>query len=191
MTERELVERDLRASFGATIERRVDRQLHSNVHPIICSDFFSEASSECREMYVAGHYYGCISLVQSVAEGLAKFIAGKNNLASKYSRDKSGVYQEERVGKLVEAGFISANLEKAFMAIVGTDRDQIHHMNRNVETDNEKLEARAREVLCALYEIESEIFAYTNTPGEGITPLNPQYWPKPDDDGIAVVRIRT
>ena len=38
--------------------------------------FFSAASSQCRDAFIDGHYHGCISLAQALAEGLSSYLGG-------------------------------------------------------------------------------------------------------------------
>ncbi|HUY36469.1 MAG TPA: hypothetical protein VMV69_27275 [Pirellulales bacterium] len=73
-------EHSLRQDFELTLANRIDRSRRTRVHPAIPSGYFSVASTECRDVFVDGHFYGCITLVQSVAEGLAKFLATNNGI---------------------------------------------------------------------------------------------------------------
>lgn len=57
-----------------------------------------------------------------------------------------------RISKLHKRGFISAEARAAFKRIWSDDRNIYHHLNENIETDPEKLEARAEECVKALYE---------------------------------------
>jgi hypothetical protein len=41
---------------------RAERAARTEVHGVIPNHFFSAASSECRDAFIDGHYYGCISL---------------------------------------------------------------------------------------------------------------------------------
>ncbi|MFZ0957012.1 MAG: hypothetical protein WAN60_11770, partial [Candidatus Sulfotelmatobacter sp.] len=52
-------------------EQRVARAQRVNVHRIIPHVWFDAASTECRDLFRDGHFYGCVCLSQSVAEGLA------------------------------------------------------------------------------------------------------------------------
>jgi hypothetical protein len=47
-------EQTLFGRFDATFDRQVQRHVRAKVHNIIPLDFFSAASAECKEMYVAG-----------------------------------------------------------------------------------------------------------------------------------------
>jgi len=65
------------------------------------------------------------------------------------------------------------------------DRNTFHHLNRDIPVKNEDLEKRAEECVNALFEIESELFAYSSTDGK-IIPKNVAYWPKADEDHLEV-----
>ena len=158
--------------------RQTERHLRAKVHDIIPHEFFSATSAECKEMYVTGCFYGCITLCQSVAEGLAKFLAEKSNV-----RVKNGF--TARVGRLKQEGVISDMAADAFDTVHSDDRDAFHHLNNNIEQDHEKLERRALECLDALYTVESEVFAYDFHEGR-IKPKNEKYWPKEGEDSLLV-----
>ena len=121
-------------------------------------------------MFVAGSFYGCISLAQAVGEALSKFVAEKNKVRL---RKDYGT----RVARLREAGVISSACKTAFQSLHGKDRDDYHHLNKNVEQDCRKLEARAEGCLAALHSIESEVFQFERKE-RAILPRFPQYWPK-------------
>ena len=158
--------------------RQTERHLRAKVHDIIPHEFFSATSAECKEMYVTGCFYGCITLCQSVAEGLSKFLAEKNNV-----RVRSGF--TARVGRLKQEGVISDTAADAFRAVHSDDRDAFHHLNNDVEQDHGKLERRALECLDALYTVESEVFAYDLHEGR-IKPKHEKYWPKEGEDSLLV-----
>lgn len=172
------MEQTLRDVFNATIDHQVERSLRARVHSIIPLAFFSAASTECKELYVTGRFYGCITLCQSVAEGLSKFLAEKNTM-----RVKKGF--SDRVRRLKRAGFLSGTAANAFGTIHGRDRNDFHHLNKDIEQDYRKLEARAIECLNALHAVEAEVFAYDVYNGN-IAPKNKKYWPSPDEGTVDV-----
>jgi hypothetical protein len=43
-------------------EERAARAARTSVHGVIPAQFFAAASSECRNVFIDGHYYACISL---------------------------------------------------------------------------------------------------------------------------------
>ena len=167
--EANLAEETLRDHFDLTIDRQVQRHIRAKVYGIIPLDFFSAASAECKNMYVAGSFYGCITLCQSVAEGLSKFLAEKNDIPVKK------VFTD-RIGRLSNDGVISDTAADAFNAVHGKDRNDFHHLNKDIEQDNQKLDERALECLDALFTVESEVFA-CDMPDGRIQPKNEKYWP--------------
>jgi hypothetical protein len=143
-SENEQVEVLLRSIFDGELKGRVQRYLRVKVHPVIPHEFFSAASSECRDMFVAGNFYGSISLAQAVSEGLARFIAEKKGLpvAKEHGR-QINILQEDRGNSA-----ISGSVYSAFRRIRGRpreDRNDFHHLNKNVEQDYAALEKRAEE----------------------------------------------
>jgi len=133
-------------------------------------------------MFVAGHYYGCICLVQSVAEGLARFIAEKNGM-----RPPRGF--ETNVEKLRKRHLISQDVADALLSIHGKDRNDFHHLNKKIEQDHRKLEARAEECLQGLLRVESEVFAFEYGDDGTINVKHRKYWDI-DSDGNAFVYVR-
>ena len=136
-------------------------------------------SSEPGKMYVTGCFYGCITLCQSVAKGLSKFPVAKNSV-----RVKNGF--TARVGRLKTEGVISELAANAFDSVHSDDRDAFHHLNNDIEQDQEKLERRALECLDALYTVESEVFAYDIVHEGRIKPKHEQYWPREGEDSLLV-----
>src|SRR5687767_9937121 len=131
-TEKEYREENLRTSFELSLPRQVDRSLRAQVHSIIGNEYFSVASRECYDMFVTGHFYGCITLCQSVAEGLARFIAERSGMRP------PGEF-EENVATLRKRNLISEDVCKALLAIHGKDRNDFHHLNKEIERDYKKL----------------------------------------------------
>lgn len=179
-----MIESLLRSEFEASLPGRVDRYARSRVHPIIPNDFFAAASSECRNLFVAGDFYGCITLAQSVGEGLARFLAEKNGLpvAKEYAAQVN-ILQKDRSSPV-----ISPAAFQAFRSLHGHpsgDRNDFHHLNADVEQDRLELDARAAACIECLYTIESEVFAVDVIDGM-INPRHAKYWPSDGSDSIAV-----
>ena len=160
--EANLAKQTLRGRFESTIDRQVQRHIRAKVHGIIPLHFFFAASAECKDMYVAGSFYGCITLCQSVAEGLSKFLAEKNLV-----HVKKGFTC--RISRLRSARVISGTAVDAFNTVHGEDRNDFHHLNKEIERDYRKLEERALECLDALFTVESEVFPY-DTPDGRVQP---------------------
>lgn len=172
-------------------EQRVARVLRVKAHRIIPHLWFDAASTECRDLFRDGHFYGCICLSQSVAEGLAKFIlevhqakVGKSGRPIESCKSPlSGRSLFKRLKKLKEGTYngrpmcaLSEKCLSAFENIEGGDRDDFHHLNKGVLTDHEKLERRAEQCVTALYDIESELFAFDVESDGSVTPHQRQYW---------------
>ena len=166
---------------AAQFENRLQRRLATRIHQVIPSEWFAPASSECRDLYVDGHYYGCISLCQAVAEGLAKFLLAKNDLP------EAGQHKQ-RCLLLRKKGVISEVTRLAFICIEGDDRNAIHHLNRDVPQDHDALKRRAEECVDALYAIEKGVFAYGFGAAGTLELHHPEYWTV--DGQLARVFIR-
>ncbi len=172
-------------------EQRVARAQRVNVHRIIPHVWFDAASTECRDLFRDGHFYGCVCLSQSVAEGLARFILEVHR--AKIGKQKRPIEQCKKPAtgkplidmlKKLSGGTrngqpmnaLSDKCLEAFDCIGGGDRDDFHHLNKSVPTELEKLEKRAEECVTALYDIESELFGFDITNGV-LSPFQSQYWP--------------
>jgi hypothetical protein len=163
----------------ARLAGRADRAARTSVHGMIPGDFFAAASSECRDVFIDGHYYACISLSQAVAEGLAHFLGSFHKVGAKNDPAK-------RVQRLHAKGALSEKALQAFLRIWGNDRNTFHHLNPDIVTDHQALERRAEECVNALLEIESEVFAFDFVDGGKIAPKHPEYWPRTGPENMKV-----
>ncbi len=161
------VEDSIRQEFEGTLPHRVARYLQVKPHPIIPYEHFSAASTECSLLFRDGHFYGCISLTQSVAEALVRFLCQRNSCRPAKEFKKN-------VNKLSVRNFISDELKESFLKI-WEKRDDYHHLNPNVKADRQALEELAREKARLLTEVESEVFRFTVTDGK-LIPKYPKYW---------------
>jgi hypothetical protein len=157
----------LKQMFELTLDARTERWCEIKPHNIIPNSHFAAVSAECYELYRDGHFYGAISLSQSVAEALLRFLCEKNGIEPDEER------YWENIKKLKKFG-IDEELLKLFKAIRQA-RNDYHHLNPAIETDVQASGALAKEKLQTLQAIESEIFAYTTNEGK-INPAHPQYW---------------
>ncbi len=162
----------------ARLTARADRAQRTRVHSVIPGEFFAAASSECRDVFIDGHFYACISLSQAVAEGLTRYMADVHKLGAQNDIHK-------RVERLLAKGAITRVTADAFRRIWGNDRNTFHHLNRDVPTDCGTLEQRAEECIGALYEAESDAFACDVINGK-LAPKRPEYWRKTDAEHMAV-----
>lgn len=179
MNEEQWMRDQIRRDDEAKFDQRAARALRTKTHKIIPHRWFDVASSECRDMFRDGHFNGCVSLVQAVAEGLLKFL---NQFHPVRGKKGPGVLP----GRFRKAGVISDGCEQAFTRIRGADRNTFHHLNEDIITDVAKLEHRAEDCVMALYEIESEIFGFSFSESGGIVPIHLEYWPKQDDKFLTV-----
>jgi hypothetical protein len=148
--------------------------MESNKHPIIANHYFSYVSSECQSLFENGYYYGCISLCQSVAEALARFLyerwTGKDpakTFGANIQKINSAKVLPE-VGKLLEDIY------------GGQQRQDFHHLNKAVPTDYEQLRAIATEKIKLLNKAESQIFEYKYGNNGGLIVTYEVYWNKED-----------
>ena len=174
--------KDMRSSFEAGLLSRVRRASKVKLQNIIPAHWFATAASECIGMYIAGFFYGAISVAQAYVEALSRFLA-------EHHRTRMPNDTEERCKYLHREGIISAEALNAALAILG-DRNDFHHLNKQVTQEYEQLEARAAECVNHLHSIEAEVFAYSFGPEPGKVMLSkPDYWPS-GGPGLAQVNLR-
>lgn len=188
----ELRRSHLRSGFDLDFDEQVERLGRVKIQNVLPIQYFSFALVECRDMFVAGHYYGCIGLCQSVAEGVAKFLIEQNaaefQAANVSMKLDGGAYTLS--SNLHRAGVISEDARQAFLRVSGQDRNDYHHLNKKVPTDLKQLEQRAEECLAALNVIESEVFAYDYNEGKLVL-KTPKYWPIASDGQTVSIFFRS
>ena len=163
----------LRNIFELKLPSSIKRAEQTGVVSIIPNHYFSVASSEIRQMFIAGYFMGSISLSQSVAEGLSRFLCERNKLSPYPRKDHL-----KRVDRLQLKNIISIQAKNAFCKIE-EGRNDFHHMNKHIETNQSGLEDKARLNVECLFLIEREIFDYSFSEGK-IVRKHPEYW----DTGI-------
>ncbi|WP_145263368.1 hypothetical protein [Planctomycetes bacterium Pan216] len=127
-----------------SIDGRVERalELNTSLQRDIPVAPFLGAATECENTYIDGYFYNCISVCQAAVEGLAKFLLEQNGFAQgKNFKANLGILQKNKV--------ISKECKKAFEKI-HKDRNDFHHVNKNVKRDPHELNARAIECLESL-----------------------------------------
>ena len=122
----------------------------------------------------------CISLSQSVAEALVRFLCERN-------RWRPAKSFEENVRKLRGRGFISAELVIKLLEI-WSKRDDYHHLNPAIEADRNEVEVLARAKVQLLTEVEKDIFDFGIKDG-AIVPKNPKYWNPTDNYSEVFLRV--
>ena len=171
----------MRSNFEASLPHRLRRASRVNLQNFIPGHYFAAAASECAAMYIAGYFYGAISTAQAYVEALSKYLVDHHN-KGKHNDVKS------RWNNLHREKIISKQVLDAALAIFD-NRNDFHHLNKEVEQDYLKLEARAENYINLLYTIESEIFAYSFKTAGKVTPKKPEYWPS-SAPGSVVVYLR-
>ena len=163
----------------AEVDERVERYSAVEPHGIIPNRHFAPASSECSLLFRDGHYYGCISLVQGVAEALVKFMCEKRlgNAHGDFARN---------VRKLASQEHLTAE-DSAALVEIWEQRNTYHHINADIETGRMELEQLARRKTQLLMEVEKSLFAHGIDAGR-IVPENPDLWDL--QDGRAEVFLR-
>lgn len=166
--------------FKLTLDQRTNRYFELRPHGMIPNSHFAAVSAESHELYRDGHFYGTISLVQSVAEALAKFLCQKNGW--KPNKD-----YEENIKQLKVRNMITPELAALFISI-WKERNNYHHLNPGIEQDRQKLETLAKEKLTYLKDIEKELFAYSAKDGN-LIPKYPKYWDQKQDTMSVFLRL--
>jgi len=179
--EKQLVN-DMRASFEASLPYRVSRASRVKLQNIIPAHWFAAAASECAGMYIAGFFYGAISIAHAYVEAITRYLAEHHH--TRIPNDPS-----ERCRYLHREKLLSQKSLNAALGIL-SDRNDFHHLNKSVEQEYEKLEARAADCINHLHTIESEVFAYSFGPEPGKASLKkPDYWPS-GGPSLAQVNLR-
>ena len=170
----------MRARFEASLPDRARRAAAVELQQFIPAHWFAAAASECAGMYIAGFFYGAISVAQAYVEALSKYLA-------EHHRVRIGKDTGERCRRLHEKGIISSNALHAALTIFD-DRNDFHHLNKSVEQDFHKLATRAEHCINHIHTLESEVFAFSfsaDTPGSVVLE-KPNYWPS---EGPTLTRV--
>ena len=78
----ETIRAHLKSRFDATFEERVQRAIQVRPQIIVPNHHFTWASTECVYLYRDGYFLGTAMATQALNEGLIRFIAERNGLAS-------------------------------------------------------------------------------------------------------------
>ena len=151
-------------------------------HPIIANHYFSHVSAECQLLFNDGYYFGCIALCQSVAEALARF------MYETWTGEKPQKYIDGNIKKMKENGVKPDVAELLTKIYGGRQRQDFHHLNKNVPRDYGQLRIIATEKINALNKAESQIFEYDIIRG-GLKPKYELYWEKKDGSYNTFLRI--
>ena len=163
-----------------TREARVDRLLEIDKQGIIGNQHFARASAECIDLYSDGHFIATVMVTQAVNEGIIKFVADRNHI------DYENMKREDLLPILVSNGILSQGCSNASEQIMGSFRNDVHHMNPPVATiDFPKL---AKKNIQNLAIVEREIWD-TNFNDGKLVPIQPKYWDI-NSDGTVPVYLR-
>jgi hypothetical protein len=179
--DQEQLAKHMRSSFEAGLSQRLSRSVRVNLQNIIPSHWFSAAASECQSMFIAGHFYGTISIAQAYVESLSKY------LCETYGIRGNPNDPAKRWEKLLAEKIVGPPAQDAALAVL-SDRNDFHHLNKEVEQDYQKLEQRAEECVNLLHTIESDVFAHSFHAGS-IVPKHSERWPNAGD-GLARANLR-
>jgi len=99
-----MISDDLRASYEATIEQRVDRYLEVSHQPITPNPHFADASAECIRLYTDGYFLSTVMVTQAVAEGIRRFVVERNGIKPEDGTDGQQVAENLAQEGVIEAG---------------------------------------------------------------------------------------
>jgi hypothetical protein len=132
-------------------------------------------------MFIAGHFYGSISVAQAYVEALSTY------LCDTYSIGGNRNDPPKRWEKLAAEKIVGPDVHTAAVAVL-SDRNDFHHLNKDVEQDYRKLEQRAERCVNLVHTIEADVFAHSFQDGR-ILPKHPERWPRAGD-GLTRVQLR-
>jgi hypothetical protein len=115
---------------------------------------FAALSVECAEQFRDGHYFGCIALAQAVLEAVIHHVW---QIKLKKKPNQEGSF-DKNLEALHKRKFISGEW-KTKLNQMWAERHSFHHLRPSVESDQKKLEEKARTNLNLLNEIEQEFFS--------------------------------
>lgn len=168
--ERRKIEEPIKSEVLRTLSERGARLPQARETALVPDGPFTAPSVECEKLFLDGHYFGCIALTQAVLEAVIQQV-WKVKLKKKPNQGRSFVKYLEA---LHEKKIISDNW-KTKLEQMWADRHSYHHLRPSVESDQEKLEETARDVLKMLKELEREFFGFSLRDGI-IVPDHPEYW---------------
>ena len=157
----------LRRECEQNLDERVERRMKVPHAGILPNAPFAPVWAECQNLFGDGHFFGAISLSQSVAEALVRHLCRSNSWrpADKF---------ETNVRKLRKRDLIDEKIQNHLLHI-WEHRDDFHHLNDSVEGQRAALEELALSKLRALSELESWAFGHTFNAGR-IVLSKAKYW---------------
>jgi hypothetical protein len=170
LAERRRIEDSIKNEVLRTLSDRADRFLQVRGTVLVPDGPFAAPSVECAEQFRDGHYFGCIALSQAVLEAVIRHVwqvklNKKPNQEGSFDKNLEALYKEK---------FISDDW-KTKLDQMWAERHSFHHLRPSVESDQQKLEATARNTLKLLNDLEQEFFGFTLREGM-VVPDHPEYW---------------
>lgn len=120
-------------------------------------------------MFIAGHFYGAISVAQAYVESLARFLYEVYGIRGN-PKNPGKQWEKLAVEKLV--GSVASDAAQRVLS----KRNDFHHLNKEVEQDYAALEKRAEECINLLNAIEVDVFAHSFDRGKLVL-ARPERWP--------------
>ena len=200
--ERAMLADSMRQELENTLQAGIGRLVDLNHQRIIGGHHFAEASSEAIRVYRDGHFISAVMVSQAVNEGIIRFVAERNSvplhevvplsflrrmiswLSMRRPKDVSRTRSlTELLAELIEAGILTPSGGEAVNRIIGSFRNDVHHMNPTVaKISFPELAKRNMEDLGA---IEREIFGTDLKEGR-LVPKQPIYWDIQEDGTVPV-----
>jgi hypothetical protein len=185
-TKRELfqriqVEDSLRQELAGDLSARINRYLQVKPYWIIPNTHFAAVSAQCALLFRDGYFYACIALSQAVAEALVRFLCQRNSCkpAQDFQKNVEKLWTRKLIG----------DKEKESLLRIWKNRNDYHHLNDAIETDRQELEGLAREKVCSLNDVESEVFSVTIATDGSVILKNPKYWDVRSNQVQAFLRL--
>jgi hypothetical protein len=163
---RKQLEETLRGDFTATINERISRYQELDFIQLTPNTHFAFVSSECISLYRDGYYFACISLCQAVAEAIVRLMCQKNNL-------NPSKHFEQNIRDL-KTRIIQPDCNTFFKEI-WKGRNDYHHINPSIPTEEDELRGIAKNKIITLHNIEAKVFEFKFGNG-AIIPKYPKYW---------------
>ena len=121
----ETIRAHLKSRFDATFEERVQRAIQVRPQIIVPNHHFTWASTECVYLYRDGYFMGTAMATQALNEGLIRFIAERNGLAS-----NQDLYQ--LVDQFAMKDVITSGCADAMRRVLKSFRNDFHHLNPSI-----------------------------------------------------------
>ena len=178
--ERKQLEEHLQGDFLATLNERISRYQELDFIKLTPNTHFAFVSVECINLYRDGYFLACIALCQAVAEAIVRLLCERNKFPSISDDYVSNVENLQKRKIEPDCSVLFKEIWK--------DRNDYHHLNNEIPTENNKLQGIAKSKIITLHQIESNVFAFAWTEG-AISPKYPKYWDF-NENGTLNVYIR-